>query len=60
MKFKVDKASDLLADPIEVEINTLEDLMKLSKENHNHRLILQFTFCGEPQPNITIYDDYIE
>jgi hypothetical protein len=41
------------------EIITIDDLKRLSEENGNNALLIDFGDVGE-QPTITIYDGYIE
>jgi len=43
----------------EVEVNSLEDLARISAANDNVRLILNFGADGSVF-NISIYDDYVE
>lgn len=54
MKFQFDKASSSSFKK-DVEINTLEDLQKLSAENGGHDLVVDFK--GN---TITLYDGYLE
>lgn len=62
--FAVRKTSDMYEDSKvnTIEINSVEDLVKLSKENDNHKLILNFKkdFSDGFEREIEIYDDYRE
>lgn len=57
MKFKLYKASKLDSkENLEVDINSIEDLVSLWIDENNNGLIIDF----EEPASITVYDDYLE
>ena len=54
MEYKLSKASDIWYES-KVEINSLEDLKKLSEEYDDEDLLIRFT-----EKEIIIYDGYLE
>jgi len=56
MKFKLRKASDYSFVGMDVDVNTIEDLIKISDDYGGENLIIEF---GE-EPEITIYDEFVE
>jgi hypothetical protein len=59
MKFKLQMVSDCNFVE-EVEINTLEDLERLSETYGHESLIIDFDYSPKVDGRIRIYDGYIE
>lgn len=55
MTFKYKAASEILSKYKEIEIDTLEELIKFDEENGSHGLIIY-----PETKSIYIYDDYVE
>ena len=61
MKFKLSRASDFNENPVEVEVETIEDLKRIVENEKDKSLIIYFK--NSPWPNddmLIIYDYWIE
>ena len=62
MKALLDRVSTYIRPNLEIEVNTMEDLQKLTEEYKCNDLIIRFPDSDSKSKNlyIIIYDDYIE
>lgn len=61
MKFNLHQASNLnYVDTPNVEVNTIEDLKKISDEYGGEDLIIEFNCSWRKTPQIIVYDAYFE
>jgi hypothetical protein len=63
MKMKLRYASTCFAAPIEVEVNTIEDLIALCEKEQSRIIVGDHGYEDEDEPgeySLLVYDDYIE
>ena len=61
MKFKLSRASDFDENPVEVDVETIEDLKRIVENEKDKSLVIRFTKFPWPNDNmLTIYDYWIE
>lgn len=59
MKFILRRASEYCAGGQEIEINTLDELIKLVKKEEC-AIIVEYDSFSKDCENLTVYDDYLE
>ena len=60
MKFKVTRTSDVKYEPVEIELNTLEELINWCDSQNEEIIISIFTENNELNIGLEIYDDWRE
>ena len=61
MKFKLSRASDFNENPVEVDVETIEDLKRIVENEKDKSLVIRFKQSLWPKDNmLIIYDDWIE
>lgn len=59
MKFILHRASQVCEDGLDVEINTLEELIELVKKEEC-AIVVEYDSWSKDCKELTVYDDYLE
>lgn len=61
MKFMLSRASDFMENPVEVDVETIEDLKRIVENEKDKSLVIRFKGSLWPEDNmLIIYDYWIE
>ena len=59
MKFILHRASQVCEDGLDIEINTLEELIELAKKEEC-AIVVKYDLWSKDCKELTVYDDYLE